>query len=100
MMSLRKPKNRNMLLQTLKCMVAIKKKLKEKRSSTSESSDSEDSETDSNTPQNCPNDEPCDSVISELDDERAALLMQVQNNVEESIVEIQQNNDDNELKNE
>jgi hypothetical protein len=29
--SLRKPKNRNMVFQTLKCMVAIKRKLKEKR---------------------------------------------------------------------
>ncbi|XP_019871586.1 uncharacterized protein LOC109599971 [Aethina tumida] len=43
MMSLRKPKNKSMLIQTLKCMVAIKRKLSEKRLSEN-SSDSDDSE--------------------------------------------------------
>ncbi|XP_060525223.1 uncharacterized protein LOC132701380 [Cylas formicarius] len=42
LISRRKPKNRSMLVQTLKCMVAIKRKLNQKR--LSESSDSEDSE--------------------------------------------------------
>lgn len=82
-------------------MVAIKKKLKEKRSSTSESSDSEDSETDPCIPDNCPNDTRpnSDEEVSELDDERVALL--VQNNIEDSIVEILQNNSNNdELKSE
>ncbi|KRT80590.1 hypothetical protein AMK59_5443 [Oryctes borbonicus] len=67
MMSLRKPKNRNMLLQTLKCMVVIKKKLKQKKSASSESSDSEDSESEPQTP--CKSEE-----ISELNDEKVVLL--------------------------
>lgn len=41
--SMWKPKNRSMLVQTLKCMVALKKKLSEKRLN-QESSDSDESD--------------------------------------------------------
>ncbi|GJQ84333.1 hypothetical protein Trydic_g5271 [Trypoxylus dichotomus] len=74
MMSLRKPRNRNMLLQTLKCMVVIKKKLREKKSTSSESSDSEDSESEQQTAcksENCTQD---NSVTDNEERETTALL--------------------------
>ncbi|KAK9694066.1 hypothetical protein QE152_g33793 [Popillia japonica] len=84
MMSLRKPKSRSMLMQTLKCMVVIKKKLKEKKSA-SESSDSEESESDLQTPLKEKNSD-SEEDISELDDDKIGLL--AKNNNEENKVVI------------
>ncbi|XP_018579054.1 uncharacterized protein LOC108917099 isoform X2 [Anoplophora glabripennis] len=62
MMSLRKPKNKTMLIQTLKCMVAIKRKLTEKRRS--DSSDSESERSD-----NINTDEDNGELLSDQDEE-------------------------------
>ncbi|KAI4459808.1 hypothetical protein MML48_6g00001990 [Holotrichia oblita] len=93
MMSLRKPKNRNMLMQTLKCMVVIKKKLKEKKSASSESSDSEDSESDLQTPSKEKNSD-SEEDTSELDDDKVVLLAKINNNEESKVVINNEDEDD------
>ncbi|KAJ8919207.1 hypothetical protein NQ315_012195 [Exocentrus adspersus] len=68
MMSMRKPKNKGMLIQTLKCMVAIKRKLSEKRRSESSDSDSEKSD-DGNNDKNVSIEEENCELLSDQDED-------------------------------
>nr|XP_022919899.1 uncharacterized protein LOC111428560 isoform X1 [Onthophagus taurus] len=91
LIALRKPKSRSMLLQTLKCMVAIKRKIKEKRSNESSDDSEEESEEYSETDRVETEDKECnsddeDDDTNDMNDDREVLVKNVDNEDRESLI--------------